>query len=297
MENIKVSIVVPIYNSEKYLVKCLDSLANQTLKEIEIICVNDGSKDNSLNIIKTYSNKDKRFVIINQENQGMSAARNAGMKFAKGEYIGFVDSDDWVDLNFYEKLYNSAKQNNCEIAAGDIYRQGKILKSKRLKYKNEEIAYTPADKYKKANIPTHNYVWNKIYKRESLNGHEFPLNMYYEDIFWLSKVIYDLNGFVIVPNVFYYYRKIPGSIVTQKSIKTKRDFLTASKELYNFMNMHNIPIPPHRLGQKDRIKLFGKEIIKAEYYYPASIKYKLFGFINILEIERFDPDYYIKTNL
>lgn len=98
----KISIIVPVYNTEKFLEKCLNSLINQTLKDIEIICINDGSTDKSLQILEKFANKDKRIQIINQTNSGLSVARNIGIKKAKGEYIGFVDSDDWVDLNFFE---------------------------------------------------------------------------------------------------------------------------------------------------------------------------------------------------
>ena len=111
----KVSIIVPVYNIEKYLAKCLDSLINQTLEDIEIICVNDGSTDNSAEILNEYAQKDCRIKIINQDNAGLSAARNTGINAANGEYIGYVDSDDWIDLNFYEKLYNAAKDTDADI--------------------------------------------------------------------------------------------------------------------------------------------------------------------------------------
>lgn len=94
----KVSIIVPVYNVEEYLVKCLDSLVNQTLKEIEIICINDGSTDNSLEILNTYAQKDSRITIIDKKNEGVSAARNTGLNISKGEYIMFVDSDDYLEL-------------------------------------------------------------------------------------------------------------------------------------------------------------------------------------------------------
>ena len=109
-QKIKVSIIVPVYNVEKYLKRCLDSITNQTLKELEIICINDGSTDNSLKILKQYAHKDKRISIINKQNEGLSVARNTGMEAASGEYIGFVDSDDWIDLDFYKKLYTTAKK-------------------------------------------------------------------------------------------------------------------------------------------------------------------------------------------
>jgi glycosyltransferase involved in cell wall biosynthesis len=114
---IKVSVIVPVYNVEPYLRKCLDSLVNQTLKDIEIICINDCSPDNSLIILKEFAKKDKRIRIIDfKKNQGVSVARNAGMKIASGEYFAFVDPDDYIDLDFYEKLYKLAKHKNADIA-------------------------------------------------------------------------------------------------------------------------------------------------------------------------------------
>ena len=95
----KVSIILPVYNVEKYLSQCLDSIVNQTLKDFECICINDGSPDNSLAILKEYASKDSRIKIINQENKGQSSARNVGMNFSKGKYIAFIDSDDWISTD------------------------------------------------------------------------------------------------------------------------------------------------------------------------------------------------------
>lgn len=125
----KVSVIVPVYNVEKYLEKCLETLISQTLKDIEIICINDGSKDSSLNILKKYALNDERIKIIDKHNEGLSAARNDGLNAATGEYIGYVDSDDWVDLNFYEKLYNAAKKYNAEAACANIIRCGNKVKN------------------------------------------------------------------------------------------------------------------------------------------------------------------------
>ena len=104
--NVKVSVIIPVYNCEKYIEECIESLINQTLQECEFIFVNDGSKDKSEEIIKKYADKDERITLINQKNSGVSVARNVGIKKAVGEYIGFVDADDYVDSNYYEKLYN-----------------------------------------------------------------------------------------------------------------------------------------------------------------------------------------------
>ena len=113
--NPKVSVIVPAFNVEKYISKCLLSLLNQTLKDIEIVVINDGSTDKTLEIVEKFEELDKRIRIINQENQKQGAARNRGMEIATGEYIGFVDSDDWVDLDYFEKLYLAAKKYNSDI--------------------------------------------------------------------------------------------------------------------------------------------------------------------------------------
>ena len=118
---IKVSVIVPVYNTEKYLRRCLDSLVNQTLREIEIIIVNDASPDNSIEIMREYERKYKNKVVVIdlKVNVKQGGARNEGINIAKGEYIGFVDSDDWVDKEMYKELYNKAKENNADIVDSD----------------------------------------------------------------------------------------------------------------------------------------------------------------------------------
>ena len=113
--DVKISIVLPVYNVANYLRKCLDSLVNQTFKDFEVICVNDGSTDMSLSILEGYSLTDSRFKIITQENRGLSGARNTGIKHVRGEYVLFVDSDDWLEDNALEELYNHVKGFNSEI--------------------------------------------------------------------------------------------------------------------------------------------------------------------------------------
>ena len=111
----KVSVIIPVYNTEKYLRECLDSVINQTLKEIEIICVDDGSTDSSLNILKEYANKDNRFTIITQQNLHAGVARNAGLTVVKGEYVSFLDSDDYIKFEYLEKLYNKIVLEKADI--------------------------------------------------------------------------------------------------------------------------------------------------------------------------------------
>ena len=117
----KISIILPVYNVEKYLKQCLDSIINQTFKDFECICVNDGSTDSSLKILQEYASKDNRFKIINQENKGVSFAKNVALELSVGDYILFIDSDDFIDINFYEVLYREAIRYKAELIFGEIY--------------------------------------------------------------------------------------------------------------------------------------------------------------------------------
>lgn len=289
MEKIKISVIVPVFNAEKYLKMCLNSLVSQTLKNIEIICIDDGSTDNSLATLDKFKSKDDRIKIIKQKNYGVSMARNNGISEAQGEYIGFVDADDWVDKDFFEKLYNAAQKYNADIATAGYYRRGKILRSKKLNYKKEEKITNPTEKIKAVYIPKWNYIWNKIYKRESLLKIDIPFEngRYYEDMIWLVKVIYSLNSLVTVPNIFYHYRKNEGSIVTQKSKKHSDDRNYAEKEMLKFMKEHDIPmLLPCKNAEKLKISCFGINLLKVEYYTPYTAKYKLFGFLTVLTVRK-----------
>ena len=115
---VKVSVVIPVYNVEGYLEECLDSVINQTLEDIEIICINDGSTDNSLEILEEYAKKDNRIKILNQENQGISATRNNGLKICKGKYICFLDSDDYLELNALMETYDISEKYSLDICSG-----------------------------------------------------------------------------------------------------------------------------------------------------------------------------------
>ena len=162
----KVSIIVPVYNVENYIAECLNSLINQTLKDIEIICVDDCGQDNSMKIVEDFAKKDKRIKIVaHKENQGLGEARNTGIKNATSEYIGFLDSDDFVDLDYYKTLYNTAIKDDFDIVSSNvIYCYSKYNK------KEEFISYWQKKKYKdiiefKNNLIRSCSCWNRIYKK------------------------------------------------------------------------------------------------------------------------------------
>ena len=174
----KISVIVPIYNVEKYLEKCLESLVNQTIiDDIEIICINDCSTDNCLKILNEYKAKYSNSIkIINHiKNCGVSTSRNDGLKIAKGEYVGFVDPDDWVDYNFFEKLYNTAIKEKADIVKGNL----KIIYNNKV----NEI-------YFKKTFKNENYFFSAIYKNNFIKKYslKFPENIKIgEDIVFLSK--------------------------------------------------------------------------------------------------------------
>ncbi len=204
----KVSIIVPIYNSETYLEECLDSIINQTLKEIEIICVNDGSTDNSLDILNRYAPNDDRITIINKQNTGYGNSMNVGIDHAKGEYIGIVESDDYIKPHMYETLYNKAIEHDLDLIRADFEQfmgegSNRVFKyiplSKDKSYYNKIL--NPSENIKIFTFPMNN--WSGIYKTEfirknQIRHNETPGASYQDNGFWfqtfcLAKRVYFLN--------------------------------------------------------------------------------------------------------
>ena len=214
----KVSVIVPVYNVEKYLSRCLTSLINQTLDDIEIILVNDGSTDRSEEIIKEYKRANKNIIYVTKENGGLSSARNFGLVYATGEYVAFLDSDDYVDRNIYKRMYEKARENNSDYVECDFIWQytdhQKIDTGYRYKNKKEM--------FEKARV----VAWNKLIKREIIinNKLEFPLGLFYEDIEFFYKLIPHINSFAFVEEPLVYYVQRDNSIVNKQDYRTKHIF-------------------------------------------------------------------------
>lgn len=234
---IKVSVIVPVYNVEKYIEKCLDSLVNQTLKEIEIIVVNDGSLDNSQDIIdkyvKKYPNKIKSFI---KENGGQGSARNYGLKESVGEYIGYVDSDDYVSLDMFEKLYNKAKEKDADIV---ITRDSKVKEDGRI---YENIFVKKIIDNKENSFFGNMGVCNKIYKRELIvsNNILFKDKMWYEDLAFTLKLLINANKIeYCIENSLYYYLERSGSTMNNSNINKNLDILIAFDDIINYLKDNN----------------------------------------------------------
>lgn len=236
MNECKLSIIVPVYGVEKYIDKCLNSLVKQSLKEIEIIVVNDGTKDNSQKIIdkyvKKYPDKIKSYI---KENGGQGSARNYGLKKATGEYIGYVDSDDFVEKDMYKKLYNKAKENNYDIVVCGNYNVSED-------YQNKNID-TFINNY---NTDLENIffgkmaVWNKIYKRDILikNKLEFKEKVWYEDLAFTLKAIMNSNTFAFIDEPLYDYLIRKGSTMNNSNVQRNLEILDAFNDILSYIK-HN----------------------------------------------------------
>lgn len=238
-----ISVVVPAYNVESYIPDCLESLIGQTFENIEIIVINDGSTDNTLSIIEKYAKEDKRIRVVSQENAGLSKTRNVGIDLARGEYIAFVDSDDWVDAEFFEKLYNAATKNDADLAAASILRYREHSQKYRVHFTEEKVYTTLEDKIKACSIPKCCYVWNKLYKSSLIKNYKFQEGVYFEDILWTPEVLKNSNKLVTVPDVTYYYRVNKNSIVKAvPSAKKQEDSYFAKKYIINFFEKNNLAL-------------------------------------------------------
>ena len=213
--NIKVSVIVPVYNVEPWLRECLDSLINQTLKEIEIICINDGSPDNSGEILEEYAQIDDRIIVINQENKGLSTARNKGLEIANGEYVSFVDPDDYINLNTYEIVYNKAKLNNCDIVEfGARVYKGKDDKTP-FEWKAQNNRFIEVKSSRNLRYMLCNYlVTNKLYKLNIIkeNNISFIPGLIYEDNYFNLMFIPHIKGYMAISECYYNYIRHGDSI-------------------------------------------------------------------------------------
>lgn len=263
MNGIKISIIVPVYNSANFLERCITSLVNQTIQDTEIILINDGSTDNSLEICKKFAKIDSRITVLSQENQGQSKARNAGIDIAKGDYIGFVDSDDWIDLDFYEKLYNAALENDADIAAAGIIRLNKKSKNFHLRFEKTEATNNADRKFELCDVPDKSYVINKIYKLKKLNklNIRFEDGVIYEDVIFTPQVLYYTDELVTVPGTYYYYWRHANSTVKLRNKKANNDSVYAHKKAAEFIKENNIDTSNHTTITK-RYKLLGFSIFK-----------------------------------
>lgn len=215
----KVSVIVPVYNVEEYLEKCLDSLVNQTLKDIEIIIINDGSPDNSQKIIDNYTKKYKNIIAIKDTNHGQGHARNKGIKIAKSKYIMFLDSDDTLELNSIEKMYNIMEKENSDVVVADI---NKIVKDNKQYFKNY---YKYSEKDNINLMLSHPGPVAKLYKKDIFvkNNIKFLENVYYEDLAMTPVLSLYIDKVNYLNEPIYNYLIRENSTMKQKEYNSKMD--------------------------------------------------------------------------
>lgn len=225
----KISVIVPVYNVEPYLPKCLDSIVGQTYQNLEIILVDDGSPDNCGSICDAYAARYGYIKVIHKANGGVSSARNAGMAAATGEWIGWVDSDDWIEPEMYDSMIKKA----CELEADIVvcsryeqYRSHSVFRG----WEEEQILNTEdALKQLLKNEKMQNFLWDKLWRQELFQGQSFPEGRTFEDIAVMHRLFARAKRVVCLPEANYHYLQRPGSIVDNKSLENQINHFRAAK--------------------------------------------------------------------
>lgn len=245
-----ISIIIPVYNMEKYLARCLDSIISQTYSNIEIILVNDGSKDNSLNICREYQNMDKRIKVIDKVNEGVSVARNHGLEAATGDFIGFVDPDDWIEPNMYESMHEIINSNNCNIAFCNYFKDNKFSSSqKTFKFKKDVLEKLDIINELIGNmigiediLPKYynvmGCVWRCLYKKEFIDKYVLrfkPSITIMEDLIFTIEALLYCDKVCIDHSILYHYMQNKSSSLHSYNQKFWSDQMVVHEILENML--------------------------------------------------------------
>lgn len=249
----KISIIIPVYNVEPYIRKCLDSVINQTYKNLEIICVDDGSTDNSGKICDEYSKLDSRVRVIHNENRGVAIALNCGLDNFTGDYVGFVDPDDWVELNCYEEVYKVIKDNNVDFVCFGFYkdtieecvemRNLSFIKSEKLN-SQEVLRYTfIRDRY----LAFGAYYWNKLFKAKFFRHKDCGYYIRHNenmkvgsDVLFFTECILNSKNVIYHNKSYYHYFQRKSSLVHSKDIEKRKGSLSAYSNIIKLLKENNI---------------------------------------------------------
>lgn len=261
-----VSLIIPVYNVENYLRKALLSVEKQTMKDIEVIIVNDGSTDGSSKIIDEFSERNKNFIVINQENKGLSEARNTGLNVSKGNYIAFMDSDDYIEPNFIECLYNAVVKNNADIACCNFnyYFPEKDVKIYMpLTSIPGTFSNTKALKKLILDFGVHYFAWNKLCKRSLFFEHNIRFyDMYFEDIATSPRLFYHADKIVLLGKALYNYTNRKTSILNTMNINKIKDFIRSLGVMRNFFENQG-----DYEKYKNRIWIYSQRVKLVTYYF------------------------------
>lgn len=238
----KLSVIMPVYKAEEYIYKAVDSILNQTYANLEVILVDDGSPDNCGKICDEYAEKDSRVKVIHKKNGGQADARNFGIEAASGEFIGFVDSDDYIEPYMYQEMIDYMQQNSLDIVCGDT----KQIKGKKIKFKprhKENLIWNKNEAIcENLSGSLDNAVTNKIYKRKVIGDIRFPKGRVYEDVATIYKFIYNADRVGYLAKGYYYYIKRKGSTIsTSFNSKSRYDCFVGYIERLDFAEKHKLP--------------------------------------------------------
>lgn len=292
---LELSIILPVYNVEPYIIRCLDSVINLTIPNYEIIVVNDGTEDNSMDVVIEYANIYENISIVNQTNQGLGEARNVGLRNAKGKYVYFLDSDDYIDPSLFISLFNT-RQSDIDIIIGDYY----IEQNNKICHGTYKIGSTSGIKmngkdfflrYYRRNINT--MVWRSIYRKEFLisNNLFFTKRIFHEDINWTPKAILKANTIIYLPVSFYYYQIRSGSIINS-NLSEKKFY----DQLYAYNDLQSIACEYLKDIQKEisYLSVIGMLVIVGRFW--KIIDHKKIK-TDLRTIMTFNCSHYIKVNL
>lgn len=247
-----VSVIVPVYNTAEYLRQCLDSIVMQTYKNLEIILVDDGSNDGSEKIVDEYANKDRRIKVIHKENGGESSARNVGLRLVSGQYVGFVDCDDWLDKEMYEVLLKHALEKNADFVASSWYKESK---SQSDTIKNDLAVSSPIISreellnyiYQRDSYRGFAYMWNKLYKRQLLYDEKtYELILFDDDlrlggdVIYLARLALNTNRAYYVDKAFYHYRQRENSGSHTTNLELRLDWLEAYNRVITYIESNHV---------------------------------------------------------
>lgn len=249
-----ISVIVPIYNVEKYLQKCVDSIINQTYKNLEIILVDDGSPDNCPKMCDDYAEKDSRIKVVHKENGGLSDARNVGMEVATGEYVSFIDSDDYISLDFYETLLETIVDNDSDIVECGVV---KFYENEKFDKYNDDLKVTNYDTVDALDglineNPFKQHVWNKLYKSNIALDIPYAVGKLNEDEFWTYQIFGKAKKVTRINKTMYYYFQRGSSIMGNGYNIKRLDALEGKMNRQAYIEK-NFPI----LTTKAKVDLYG----------------------------------------
>lgn len=282
MEHPAISLIIPVYNVENFLVRALDSVKSQTFKNFEVIIVDDGSTDKSLEIAKKYCDENENFRLIQQENKGPGAARNAALKISRGEYIGFMDSDDYLEPEFLESLYSAAVNSDADIACCNfnLYYPEKDIKIY-MPFNSLPGVYSKTTALRKLilDMGIHYFVWNKLSKRKIFFENDVQFDdMYFEDIATSPKIFYYAEKIVLIGKALYNYTSRDTSILHSMNVKKINDFIRSLGVIRNFLENEKAFD-----DYNNQIWIYSQKVKLVSYYYILMLHAKAMNFSGMLE--------------